>query len=664
MTTWKAYILKFFPALLIGLAAVQAPLTPAPAAAAKPDSSRTITVISFDGMRHDLAEEYMKAGMLPHFKKVKKNALYARDIRTVYPSLTAASHAAISTGAKPGKTGMISNNLHEEKKGLTGQKSAFYSPLETTPIWAEARKQGKTTATVLFPGSNPMDGNEATYSVYYGKTWAGSSVEKLKFKKANGWENAPDSHSPLQEAAFALKLSGARNIVVHVLAADTKDDKKKEYDAFYFSVDKKADPDKAVQKNDWGSVTLNTDGKLLAGFHFKWTKTSNNLSDMELYRTAVTSAVIKGPEGFAETIQKKFGFFPAQDDDHALEEGWIKRKEYEEISERFAKWTTDVSLYIKKEYKPDLLLFYYPQIDHEEHKYLLTDPRQPGYTPEKSKEYMGYIKWAYTLADRSLGKVLESAEENDLLFLVSDHGMEPVHSMISPNDALEKAGLIKKGKDGKIDPSQSKAYAVASGSVAHIYINLKGREKGGIVAPEEYKSVQKEIVQVFKNLEADKKHIDKTATASSYFKQWWSRVRHGNSSLSDTSSSWKTMIRILAGVKEKPIDDITLSKDKDSNAGDVILAASKGYYIAQDELDQNIAETPAELGSHGGNPKRRELRPIFYVTGPGIRKEQIRPKITTLDIAPTLYELLDLETPEFVDGKPIKKVVKKIESRN
>ncbi len=148
---------------------------------AEQEDGQKFMVISFDGMRQDLTTDYIDAGELPNFEEIQNNGLVAEDIRTINPSLTMAAHAAISTGAMPEKTGMISNNLHLPNTDLTNYQSAFFSPLTATPIWSEAREQGKTTATVLFPGSNPTEGNQATYAVYYGTTWNGSALEDLKF---------------------------------------------------------------------------------------------------------------------------------------------------------------------------------------------------------------------------------------------------------------------------------------------------------------------------------------------------------------------------------------------------------------------------------------------------------------------------------------------------
>ena len=614
----------------------------------------TYMVISFDGMRHDFTENYMHGGELPNFKKVKENGLFAEDIRTIYPSLTAASHAAISTGANPEKTGMISNNLHKPNTKVSDKQSAFFSPLDVTPIWAEAKKQGKTTATVLFPGSNPEEGNQATYAIYYGTTWNDSALEKLTFKKAVKWTELPKSYSSVKEASLSLKLEKSPGQKFYILAADSTNNGVTDYDTFYFYTDKNSPVPDAVHSNEWGSISFPIKSSHFAGFSFKLKDVDPSLKNVELYRTAVTSAVLHGPQEFKDNVTNRFGYLPVQDDDQAFEKKWITRLEYEEISERFAKWTTDVSLYIKEQYHPDLLFSYYPQIDHEEHKYLLVDPRQPGYSKRKSERYMDYIKWSYQLADQSLGNTLEHMNDNDRLFLVSDHGMEPVHTMISPNHELEKAGLLQRDKDGKVDATKSKAYAVASGAIAHIYINLEDRERKGIVSKEEYPEVQTEIIDIFTSLKA--KEVSKIKKTHYLFNNW--RQKSHNETIITTS---KKMLKVLIGSKEKPFEEIIARGSKEAKilsheqAGDVLLIAKQGYYIAQDE--ESTIKKAVEHGSHGGNPERVELRPVLFVTGGNYPTANITEEISTIDIAPTLYELMKLNTPDFIDGQVIDKII-------
>ena len=72
----------------------------------------------------------------------------------------------------------------------------------------------------------------------------------------------------------------------------------------------------------------------------------------------------------------------------------------------------------------------------------------------------------------------------------------------------KRQGFYKRIRKGKVDTSKSKAYAVASGAIAHIYINLEGRERNGIVSKEEYPEVQKEIMDIF-NLKVKKTDLTK-----------------------------------------------------------------------------------------------------------------------------------------------------------
>ncbi|RWR08093.1 alkaline phosphatase family protein [Siminovitchia fortis] len=595
-------------------------------------SAETQVVISFDGMRHDFLGDFMKNGSMPHFKKVAETGMYAEKIETVYPSLTSASHAAIATGASPSKTGMVSNEIHKPGQKLPDRDNAFFSPLDAEPIWSKARKEGKTTAAILFPGSNPKFGNQADYAIYYGKTWAESELVPIHFKE--------------KKAEFAL----SKNYKVYIQAADSN--------TFHVSFDPDMKNAEKVALNEWGSLSFYTESGDLAGFSFKLKSSKPDLSDAKLYRTAVTSAEIAGPPGFKKEINEKFGFFPVQDDDIALVKKWITRKEYEEICERFAQWTTDVSLYIKEKYSPDLLFFYYPQVDHESHKYLLADPRQPGYSEERSRQYMGYIHWSYRLADDMLGQILPKLGAKDRLFLVSDHGMEPVHSKLSPNEELKKSGLLVQDRDGKVDVSKSKAFAVSSGSIAHVYINLRGREKGGIVGKDEYEAVRREVVDVFKKAEVEKKHFPLQDYVFYGFAAWWDKIVHEKGNVTGAAGSVKKAVSLASEEKIRPYQDVLLrgrtAAVNHENAGDVILVAKKGYYMAQDE--GNEVMMPDELGNHGGDPSRPELFPIFIAAGDGISAGTIETPVSTLDIAPTLYELLGVRQPDFVEGKAIREL--------
>ncbi|RFU61107.1 alkaline phosphatase family protein [Peribacillus glennii] len=631
----------------------------ASAAPSDKTSHDKVVMISFDGMRNDLTRKYITEGKLPSIKKVMDNGIMAESSKTITPSLTAPSHAAIATGATPSKTGFVSNQWHEPETELLNTKDAFKNRLQVNPLWVEAKKQGKTTATVAFAGANPTAGHQGNYSVYYGETWSPSNLEKLSFKEAHGWKYPGTHFGPLFEASFEVQMEKAKNQIIHVLAVDSTNDGKRNYLTFILSDDKQVDEKDAVaERDEWASLPLPVKGGLMAGFWFKFKETPDDLNGVTMYRTAVSSGVIDGPHGFAKDIHDTFGFFPVQDDSEAFNKGWISREEYEQISTRFVDWVTDVSLYIKNKYKPDLLMFYAPQIDHEEHQFLLTDPRQPGYTKEKSKKYMGYVEWSYKLADQVVGRTLESLKSRDHLFIVSDHGMEPAHSMLNPNHLLKKAGLLKLDEEGKIDSKNSSAYAVSSSGTAHVYINVKEREKGGAVPWDDYEEVEKKIVQLFRTYQI------KPTGKFSYFKHTIRETAESIPSQGFNIPLYKenaiNLYHYLIEEKVHPYKNVIITKRIDSldnkHSGDILLLAGSGYVMGK---DYKKAVTPTlELGTHGGDPDREKLKPVFLAIGDRIEKDKTIHPISNLDIAPTVYSLLGLRTPSFVEGKKIKEGIK------
>ena len=618
------------------------------------ETNRKVILISFDGMKNDYMNQYVQENKLPHIQQLLENGVTAKNPMTITPSLTAPSHAAIATGATPKETGIVSNHFHEPSTALDNEKSGFRAEIEVPPLWVEAKKQGKTTATVAFPGANPKEGKQGDYSIYFGETWSPSRLETLTFHTTTAWSQTPTSFSALKEAEFTIKMKKERNRRIYVLAIDSTNDQQQNYDTFVFSEDQKVDLDDFIVKdNQWGVLSLELKDQQSAGFWFKMKGENKDLNHpVNLYRTAVTSSLISGPKGFANEIDKKFGFYPVQDDDHALEKGWITRKEYEEISTRSVMWVTNVSLYIKQHYNPDLLMFYAPQIDHEQHKYLLIDPRQPDYSDEKSKQYMQYIEWSYQLADEVVGKALKVLKANDHLFVVSDHGMEPAHSTLSPNKVLQDAGLLTVDEKNNIDYAKSKAYAIPSGSAAHVYINLEHREKGGIVPSEEYEHVRDQIMQAFKDVEVtynkgaiirhDIKKLKSNFsinTVQHYVKDIWNQL-------------WEPRVHPYESVLKN--DNITLLEHQ--NAGDVVLIGAPGYVMGSD-IEKNITP-PIQLGTHGGDASRSMLRPVFIATGNDFYKGKKLNATSNLDIAPTIYQILGIDIPPFVEGEIITGLIK------
>jgi predicted AlkP superfamily pyrophosphatase or phosphodiesterase len=85
--------------------------------------------------------------------------------------------------------------------------------------------------------------------------------------------------------------------------------------------------------------------------------------------------------------------------------------------------------------------------------------------------------------------------------------------------------------------------------------------------------------------------------------------------------------------------------------GDLILFAKEGYaFQAAVDGDDPVVPTTTYLGTHGYINTDPELDGIFLAWGHGVKAGAQLPRVSNLDIAPTLARLLNVEMPP-MDGR-------------
>ena len=100
------------------------------------------------------------------------------------------------------------------------------------------------------------------------------------------------------------------------------------------------------------------------------------------------------------------------------------------------------------------------------------------------------IRKLYIEMDELVGRTMAATDDDTALFVMSDHGFKPFRRGVNLNTWLYQHGFLAVTGDqptgadmfGDVDWSRTKAYAVGFGG---IYLNLQGRETGGIVTPGE-----------------------------------------------------------------------------------------------------------------------------------------------------------------------------------
>jgi predicted AlkP superfamily phosphohydrolase/phosphomutase len=136
------------------------------------------------------------------------------------------------------------------------------------------------------------------------------------------------------------------------------------------------------------------------------------------------------------------------------------------------------------------------------------DPQHPAYDAAKAAQWAPAVDKTYARMDEIVGDAMKKLGPGDVLIVLSDHGFATWRRSVNYNTWLVENGFMTlTGGEGKqadlemlfgqgefwpnVDWSKTKAYAMGLGD---IYINVKGREGKGSVAPgAEYEAVRGEI---------------------------------------------------------------------------------------------------------------------------------------------------------------------------
>ena len=118
----------------------------------------------------------------------------------------------------------------------------------------------------------------------------------------------------------------------------------------------------------------------------------------------------------------------------------------------------------------------------------------------------------YRYLDEKVGEILETIDENTLVMVVSDHGAKSMKGLICVNMALEKLGLLNFKKkpefgtrinDAEVDWSKTYAWGWG-GYYARIFLNVEGREAGGIIKKKDYDEIRDQVANKIKTITDNK----------------------------------------------------------------------------------------------------------------------------------------------------------------
>jgi predicted AlkP superfamily phosphohydrolase/phosphomutase len=207
------------------------------------------------------------------------------------------------------------------------------------------------------------------------------------------------------------------------------------------------------------------------------------------------------PRRFVRDLTGRFGLFKTigwQIDTWSMDNGTIPEEVFLEDVRNTVDKDTQILSGLLADGGWDVLVDYFEFTDRVQHMmFRFFDPKHPLYTPEGAAKYGGAILGAYQQMDAIVGQTMAKMPAGTVLFVVSDHGFASFRRGMNYNTWLAKNGFMTlTGEDTRrknledlfdqgdffvnVDWSKTRAYALGLGQ---IYINQRGREAKGIVAP-------------------------------------------------------------------------------------------------------------------------------------------------------------------------------------
>lgn len=132
------------------------------------------------------------------------------------------------------------------------------------------------------------------------------------------------------------------------------------------------------------------------------------------------------------------------------------------------------------------------RVQHGFWKYM--DPSHPEYEP--GSKYAAVISDFYRHLDEEIGRLLALLDDDTAVLVVSDHGAQALHGGFCVNEWLVREGLLVLHEYPsavtpfgalEVDWARTRVWS-EGGYYARVFLNVRGREPSGTIAPEEYEA--------------------------------------------------------------------------------------------------------------------------------------------------------------------------------
>ena len=615
---------------------------------------KKVAVIGLDCAEPHLLLQYTGEGKLPTIKKLIEGGVIAENCLVPYPTITPPNWASIATGAWPGTHGVTDYHV-PGPDGIPVQ--AFSSErLQAEYVWDAADRAGKKCIVFNYPGTWPSKMKNGIVvggmgmivgEIRDGVPGMGGKLNlcgdelittgiyplatKSAFQPAAGWKNLTGAEKDALELEARMKFRDAADPVAptswYILAWQSGENG---YDRVTFGPSKDLkDAFCTLAVGQWSpgittSVRMQDGSIRKAFFRCKLIELSDDAENFRLYVSPIGSNVgWSNPPEIANEIRSENGILGHRGGIIGYTLEWYDLDTFVEINEFYTQWLADGASLLLSKHEWDLFFMHAHSPDWTYHVIMTDMNLDPEKEPARRQAAWDAHLRIYEAQDRMIAQIMQVCDRDTLFVLVSDHGAVADGAVFDPYKILGQAGLAAL-HDKQIDFSAMPANARAEGLIAemkvvaqrpdltkskcypdrtiYIYINLKGRERDGIVDPADYEKLQQQIIDALYS------YVD---------------PKTGKRPVSLALSRRDARILGLYG----------------DRIGDVVYALYPWY-----------------SGQHGNILPAAEwgvgsLKGLLAFNGPGIKKGfKLERNCGLVDIVPTICYLMDLPLPAQAEG--------------
>ena len=313
------------------------------------------------------------------------------------------------------------------------------------------------------------------------------------------------------------------------------------------------------------------------------------------------------PAGLGPDLVEKFGAYVNHPAFSAFSMGWFPNgpETFLRMMEYQNEWLAHAARHLMERSDWDLFAVQLHCIDFANHAFV---PRG-SWSDEETRENLRHLARCYESVDRAVGEIVAAAGDDALVCIVSDHGATETPSPeVFINPILHDAGLLAYEEEisaavrPRIDPSKTAAQQQRAG---FIYINLRGREPAGIVAPDHYEAVRDECINALR------------------------AYREPTTGRNPFSMILRKEDARILGLFD------SLGRD----VGDIVYAL-----LPQFDHEHGRQLPTATLGG-------QTVKPLMIFAGPGIKADTVIQRNAWLvDVAPTISHCMGWPVPSEADG--------------